>query len=88
MESTFEKVVNMISEISEIEAGKITEKSNLYEELAIDSLTILDIVSRLEEEWGFRLTDYPELLDEMETVGSLVFFLDNTIGGGERDEKE
>lgn len=88
MESTFEKVVNMISEISEIEAGKITEKSNLYEELAIDSLTILDIVSRLEEEWGFRLTDYPELLDEMETVGSLVFFLDNTIGGGEKDEKE
>lgn len=84
MESTFEKVVNIISAISEIEAGKITEKSNLYEELAIDSLTILDIVSRLEEEWGFRLTDYPELLDEMENVGSLIFFLDNTIGGGER----
>ena len=47
----------------------------------MDSIAALDIVSKVEEEWGISLTDYPELLDEMETVSSFVTFLENLCGG-------
>jgi len=75
METTRDKVIRMILEEmdSKIEASEIQDDTNLFEDL--------DIVSKVEEEWGIRLTDYPELLDEMETVSSFVMFLENLCGG-------
>ena len=72
METTRDKVIRMILEEmdSKIEASEIQDDTNLFEDLEIDSIAALDIVSKVEEEWGIRLTDYPELLDEMETVNA------------------
>lgn len=83
METTRDKVIRMILEKmdSKIEASEIQDDTNLFEDLEIDSIAALDIVSKVEEEWGIRLTDYPELLDEMETVSSFVTFLENLCGG-------
>lgn len=83
METTRDKVIRMILEEmdSKIEASEIQDDTNLFEDLEIDSIAALDIVSKVEEEWGIRLTDYPELLDEMETVSSFVTFLENMCGG-------
>ena len=83
METTRDKVIRMILEEmdSKIEASEIQDDTNLFEDLEIDSIAALDIVSKVEEEWGIRLTDYPELLDEMETVSSFVMFLENLCGG-------
>ena len=82
METTRDKVIRMILEEmdSKIEASEIQDDTNLFEDLEIDSIAALDIVSKVEE-WGIRLTDYPELLDEMETVSSFVTFLENLCGG-------
>ena len=63
-----------------VEPRVITEKTNLFEDLEADSITVLEIVSRIEEKWKFELTDYPELLDEIETIQSLTEFLDHCIG--------
>lgn len=83
METTRDKVIRMILEEmdAKIEASEIQDDTNLFEDLEIDSIAALDIVSKVEEEWGIRLTDYPELLDEMETVSSFVTFLENLCGG-------
>ena len=83
METTRDKVIRMILEEmdSKIEASEIQDDTNLFEDLEIDSIAALDIVSKVDEEWGIRLTDYPELLDEMETVSSFVTFLENLCGG-------
>lgn len=83
METTRDKVIRMILEEmdSKIEASEIQDDTNLFEDLEIDSIAALDIVSKVEEEWGIRLTYYPELLDEMETVSSFVTFLENLCGG-------
>lgn len=83
METTRDKVIRMILEEmdSKIEASEIQDDTNLFEDLEIDSIAALDIVSKVEEEWGIRLTDYPELLDEMETVSLFVTFLENLCGG-------
>jgi acyl carrier protein len=83
METTRNKVIRMILEEmdSKIEASEIQDDTNLFEDLEIDSIAALDIVSKVEEEWGISLMDYPELLDEMETVSSFVTFLENLCGG-------
>lgn len=83
METTRDKVIRMILEEmdSKIETSEIQDDTNLFEDLEIDSIAALDIVSKVEEEWGISLTDYPELLDEMETVSSFVMFLENLCGG-------
>ena len=83
METTRDKVIRMILEEmdSKIDASEIQDDTNLFEDLEIDSIAALDIVSKVEEEWGISLTDYLELLDEMETVSSFVTFLENLCGG-------
>lgn len=83
MISIYEEVVTMIATIAKVDKSRINEKTNLFEDLDMDSLIILDLVNQMEERWDFKLTEYPELLDEMETVESLVAFLQCEIGGVE-----
>jgi Acyl carrier protein len=78
--NTYDRLVEIISEVMGVEPRVITEKTNLFEDLEADSITVLEIVSRIEEKWKFELTDYPELLDEIETIQSLTEFLDHCIG--------
>jgi len=54
METTRDKVIRMILEEmdSKIEASEIQDDTNLFEDLEIDSIAALDIVSKVEEEWG------------------------------------
>lgn len=54
MGTTRDKVIRMILEEmdSKIEASEIQDDTNLFEDLEIDSIAALDIVSKVEEEWG------------------------------------
>lgn len=81
MQSSYEEIVSIISTIIKVDRNEINEKTNLFDDLHMDSLMSLEMVNQIEERWNFKLTDYPELLDEMETVESLVLFLENNIGG-------
>lgn len=58
--NTYDRLVEIISEVMGVEPRVITEKTNLFEDLEADSITVLEIVSRIEEKWKFELTDYPE----------------------------
>lgn len=80
---TFRKVVNIINKVShtEINDGELDSKTNLFEDLNIDSIVILEIVVEIEMEWGVKLSDEPDLLDAMETIESLCDFLDKKTGG-------
>ena len=83
MISIYEEVVIMIATIAKVDKNRINEKTNLFEDLDMDSLIILDFVNQMEETWDFKLSEHPELLDEMETVESLVAYLQYEIGGVE-----
>ena len=83
MKSTYDEVVNIIVSTLQLEETEINETTNLFDDLEIDSLKIFEIVNQIEEKWKLSLTDYPELLDEMETVESLVVFLEHITGMGE-----
>lgn len=82
MKSTYNAIVRIISSTLGIDMSQISLTTNLFDDLDIDSLTILGIVNLIEEEWQIKLNEHPELLDEMETVETLVCYLDsmNTMG--------
>ena len=64
---TLEKVAEMISEISDMEASEITTETALSD-LGIDSLDIAELVLNLENEFGVKL----EMDGSLKTVGDIV----------------
>ncbi|KEG20120.1 acyl carrier protein [Bartonella bacilliformis] len=55
MSSTFNKVANIISEISEIDRSVITPESHTIDDLGIDSLDFLDIVFAIDKAFGIKV---------------------------------
>lgn len=82
MKSTYDEVMDIIITTLNVDRDEINGNTNLFDDLNVDSINIFEIVSQIEENWDFSLTDYPELLDEIETVNSLVYFLEHNLGDG------
>jgi acyl carrier protein len=55
MQSTFEKVADIIADTSEIERESITLESHTIDDLGIDSLDFLDIVFAIDKEFGIKI---------------------------------
>ena len=66
----FEKVKKIIAEELNIDAAKITIESNLVEDLEADSLDAVEIIVRIEDEFGLQVDD--EAAESVRTVGDLV----------------
>ncbi len=73
----FEKVRDMLAEALNISADKITLESNVIEDLGADSLDMVELLSRLEDEEGVSIPE--EDLDGMKTVGDIVRELEKII---------
>lgn len=55
MSSTFDKVADIIAEISEIDRNTITPESHTIDDLGIDSLDFLDIVFAIDKAFGIKV---------------------------------
>jgi acyl carrier protein len=66
-----DRLVVLISEISEVPAEDITPETSL-EDLGFDSLVLVELAMKLRKEFGVVASD--EELDEVETVGGLLRF--------------
>ncbi|WP_208435759.1 acyl carrier protein [Bartonella phoceensis] len=55
MPSTFDKVADIIAEISEIDRSIITPESHTIDDLGIDSLDFLDIVFAIDKAFGIKV---------------------------------
>jgi len=69
--STFQKIADVIAEHTGGEVSAITEETT-FEDLGVDSLDIVEMVMRFEEEFGVVL----ELEEKFETVGALAKFVE------------
>jgi acyl carrier protein len=74
----FELIRDRLAEILEIEPEKITEGKSFTEDLAADSLALIELVEALEEELGersvgFRIDD--EDLEDLKTVRDAVDYV-------------
>ena len=70
----FEKIAEVIADHTGGDVTEITEATT-FEELGVDSLDIVEMVMRFEEELGVEL----ELEDKFDTVGALVKFVESKI---------
>ncbi|MBS5856796.1 MAG: acyl carrier protein [Christensenellaceae bacterium] len=73
----FEKVRDMLAEALNISAEKITMDSNVIEDLGADSLDMVELLSRLEDEEGITIPE--EDLDGLTTVGDIVRELEKIV---------
>ena len=72
--NVFEKIAEVIADHTGGDVADITEATT-FEELGVDSLDIVEMVMRFEEELGVEL----ELEDKFETVGALTKFVESKV---------
>jgi acyl carrier protein len=69
----------IIAEYANYEASKITMDMTFADDLSVDSLDLMDIISAVEDEFGIEVLD-DEYVDGIETVGSAYTLLKAKIG--------
>lgn len=67
----FEKVVAILAEFVEVDPKDITPVTN-FKELGLDSLDTVDMLMKVEEEFGLTV----EMNEELRTVGDVVDFIE------------
>ena len=72
--NVFQKVAEVIAEHTSTEVSEITEATT-FEQLGVDSLDIVEMVMRFEEELGIEL----ELEEQYATIGELVKFIESKM---------
>ena len=69
----FEKVQSVLAESLGIEASTITMESKIKEDLGADSLNVLELVMKMEEELNIHIED--DKLSTFKTVKDVVDYL-------------
>jgi acyl carrier protein len=69
IEQVREKVVELIHEKTGIENDRLTDEATLRNELAIDSLDLMDILLELEKVYNIKIED--EDAERLTTVGDI-----------------
>ena len=72
--NVFEKIAAIIAEHTGSDVAKITEETT-FEDLGVDSLDVVEMVMKFEEELGVEL----ELEEKFETVGALAKFVESKM---------
>ncbi len=71
----FEKIKQILCEEFEIEEEYIVPEANLKRDVFLDSLDFVDFVMSLEDEFEMEVSD--EALEDIDTIGDLVKFLED-----------
>ena len=74
-----EKLIALLAEQLDAEAGEITEETDIIDDLGADSLDVVDLVMSLEDEFDLEIPD--EDIENIRTVGELVKYLEGRVEG-------
>lgn len=72
-----EKLIALLAEQLDAEAGEITEETDIIDDLGADSLDVVDLVMSLEDEFDLEIPD--EDIENIRTVGELVKYLEGRV---------
>ena len=70
----FDKVKSIIADQLDVEEEKITQNSNIQDDLGADSLDIVDLVMSFEEEFDIEIPD--DQVENIKTVGDIVKYIE------------
>jgi acyl carrier protein len=71
----FEKIRDIMAKQLNIEPAKITRDSDLINDLGADSLEVVEMLIKFEEEFGISVSD--EQAQAMKTVGDFVKYVES-----------
>ncbi|MGM0123006.1 acyl carrier protein [Enterococcus sp. AZ194] len=72
-EEVFAKVANIISNHFDMDADKVNDQLSIKDDLNADSISIMEFVLELEDEFGTEISD--EDAEKIETVGGAVEYI-------------
>ena len=72
-----EKVKDILAKQCEVETDKITEQTDIAEDLGADSLDVVDVLMSLEDAFDVEIPD--EEIEKLTTVGALVSYIEEHI---------
>ena len=69
------KVIKLVSEATKIDADKINKTTSFVDDLNLDSLDIVELIMKMEEEFK---VDIPEVdAEKLKTVGDVITYLES-----------
>lgn len=71
-----EKVISIIADVLSVDPDKITEETNLIEDLEADSLNGVEVMLELEDEFDVEFEDLD--MEEFATVGKIVDLIERS----------
>ena len=77
--ATFEKVRTIVADQLGVEADEVKEDSTFVDDLGADSLDIVELIMRFEDEFGVEIPD--EKAEKIKTVNDIVKYID----GGDKE---
>ena len=72
-----EKVVKIVSDATKVEAGNIKMETNFVDDLNLDSLDMVEMMMKMEEEFGVEIPE--EKTEDLKTIGDVTKFLQSNI---------
>lgn len=69
-----EKVIKLISDATKIDAGKINATTNFVEDLNLDSLDIVELMMKMEDDFGVEIPESDA--EGMKTVQDVITYLE------------
>ena len=72
-----EKIVDKLSEYLKVDKSAITMDTNIRTDLNADSLTVVELLFALEQEYNITIPD--DVVESLETVGGLVKYLEENV---------
>ena len=79
MQELFEKVQTILAKQLRVDASRITPDSQIKKDLGADSLDILQLLMRIEDQYGIVIPD--QALAQFNTVGDVVSYLETRANG-------
>jgi acyl carrier protein len=75
MADTFTEIKDIIVELLNVDAGKVTLEARFREELEADSLDLVELIMAFEDKFGGEISD--EDAQKITTVGEAVTYIDS-----------
>ncbi len=72
-----EKIQAMLAEALNLSLDKVTPDAKIVEDLGADSLDVVELLSRLEDEYGIMIPD--DEVENLVTVGDVAAELDKLV---------
>ncbi|MAW07750.1 MAG: acyl carrier protein [Halobacteriovoraceae bacterium] len=69
-----QKVISLISDATKVEASRINATTNFVEDLKLDSLDIVELMMKMEDEFGVEIPE--EEAEGLKTVQDVVSYLE------------